>query len=62
MATTRHEQADGSFLLIDPPAPYYTGPKVVRDENSAKRLEPIIQEAGFDPQDSEFENCRNRGR
>lgn len=42
---------DGSFLLIDPPAPYYTGPRPVRDESSDERLERVISEAGFDPEE-----------
>lgn len=59
-AGKRHEysgglQEDGSFLLIDRPAPYYTGPRPMRDQSSDERLERVISEAGFDPEEFDFQ-------
>lgn len=58
-AGKRHEQIgglqeDGSYLLYHPCAPYYTGPRPMRDEPSGERLERVISEAGFDPEEFDF--------
>lgn len=47
-------QEDGSFLMIDRPPPYYTGPRLMRDESPDERLERMISEAGFDPEEFDF--------
>lgn len=37
--------------MVKPPAPYYTGPQLMRSESSDERLERVISEAGFDPEE-----------